>query len=590
MTQPNLVQLARSGDANAIAALMNATLQAIDITARVTWQATNLYVLLESDRVVAEQSAIEFVRQGMTQLGVSWLSSAVIYSRRLGESAPTWVQKIDFDARAIANPFGSQPPAHLDVEENLQLPLWHRPRLFNLLLLTLPLVALLNVGHIWQRYLMGVSNVGVLQATSRLSDRRSASLSVAPTVNADPFKAALRQASRAVVRGQSATSRTEWHQVAAGWWQAIVLLKQVPADHPQAAIARQKAIDYQRNLDYLAKDRLSTADGMTLKKVIAGAISPASIAYNNDRFFAQTRTHGYTMTVYDRNYNPVQTIVDRAKAFDVDHPQAQGLPQGTPADAAFTQDGDVWVPNYHLSSHLPEAGFKHTADKTCSPAENHEPGVVSRLKSPSLRSDRGVQVGAVPTFLAASPDSRFVLVSNWCSWDVSVIEPQQNREVHRLQVGPYPRGIAIDARSKTAYVAVMGAHNIAAIDLHDFSVSWLKNVGRSPYHLSLSTDGSILYATLKGESTVAKIDLRQRKVIGKVSTCAAPRSMTLSSDGEFVYVVNDTANTVSKIRTMDMAVVQTVKVDSAPIGITYDPKTHQVWVACDSGNILVFQD
>ena len=70
-----------------------------------------------------------------------------------------------------------------------------------------------------------------------------------------------------------------------------------------------------------------------------------------------------------------------------------------------------------------------------------------------------------------------MLATNWCSYDLSVVDTTTNREVKRIPLGPYPRGIAITPDSRTAYIAVMGTHNIARLDLTTFAVSWIYGVG-----------------------------------------------------------------------------------------------------------------
>ena len=40
--------------------------------------------------------------------------------------------------------------------------------------------------------------------------------------------------------------------------EAIALMKAVPSSHPQHSVAQQKAVDYQRNLDYAQKNAAST--------------------------------------------------------------------------------------------------------------------------------------------------------------------------------------------------------------------------------------------------------------------------------------------------------------------------------------------
>ncbi len=54
---------------------------------------------------------------------------------------------------------------------------------------------------------------------------------------------------------------------------------------------------------------------------------------------------------------------------------------------------------------------------------------VYRIDMETLKIDRAYRVGAVPKVVAVTPDDRFVLVSNWCTWDLSVISTKKGREV-----------------------------------------------------------------------------------------------------------------------------------------------------------------
>jgi len=201
-----------------------------------------------------------------------------------------------------------------------------------------------------------------------------------------------------------------------------------------------------------------------------------------------------------------------------------------------------------------------------------------------------VRVGSVPKYVAATPDGRYVLVSNWCSYDLSVVSVAKGRQVRRVPLGPYPRGIAVDPAGRTAYVAVMGSADVAKVDLRTFRVRWLRGVGISPRHLVIDPAGRYLYATLNAEGRVAKVDLRSGRVVAKAATGNAPRSMAIAPDGRSLYVVNYESDTVAKVRTRDLRVLQTVRTNPDPIGITYDAATRQVRVACYSGSLMVFRD
>jgi len=323
-------------------------------------------------------------------------------------------------------------------------------------------------------------------------------------------------------------------------------------------------------------------------KTITGHISPKSVdSSGHGLVFAQNMMYTHTVTVYnDRTRRLVKTIsdaVDLSKYGVKGHP---GVSRGAPVELAFTPDGKyAYVSNYSMYG----SGFGGEGTDTCSPGQ-YGPSYLYRIDVARLKIDDAIEVGPVPKYVAVTPDGRFVLVSNWCGYNLSVVSTRLGRQVKTLYLGPYPRGIAITPNGQNAYIAVMGSTNIARLNLQTWKLSWLYGVGSAPRHLVMSPKGRWLYATLNGEGTVAKIDLRRGAVVRKVSTGDAPRSMAISTDGKALYVVNYFSNTVSKVRTGDMHVLQDVSVNSSPIGITFDAPTHSVWVACYSGTIEVFND
>jgi YVTN family beta-propeller protein len=323
-------------------------------------------------------------------------------------------------------------------------------------------------------------------------------------------------------------------------------------------------------------------------KTITGHISPKSVVSSGHGLvFAQNMMYTHTVTVYnDRTRRLVKTISDAVNLSKYGVKGHPGISRGAPVELAFTPDGKyAYVSNYSMYG----SGFGGEGTDTCSPGQ-YGPSYLYRIDVAHLKIDDAIEVGPVPKYVAVTPDGRFVLVSNWCGYNLSVVSTKLGRQVKTLYLGPYPRGIAVTPNGQSAYIAVMGSTNIARLNLQTWKLTWLYGVGSSPRHLVMSPKGRWLYATLNGEGTVAKIDLRRGIVVRKVSTGSAPRSMDISPDGKALYVVNYFSNTVSKVRTGDMRVLQDVSVNSSPIGITYDEPTHSVWVACYSGTIEVFTD
>jgi YVTN family beta-propeller protein len=321
-------------------------------------------------------------------------------------------------------------------------------------------------------------------------------------------------------------------------------------------------------------------------RIVSSGITPKSIVYSGDGlFFAQNMMYRHTVTVYDRDANLVATIEDSIEP--TDHGLAGGsMLRGAPVEAAFTSDGRyAYVTNYRMYG----PGYGNAGGDACD-AGSWDESFVYRIDTRRLEVDQVIGVGAVPKHIAVTPDDSRILVTNWCGFDVSVIDVASGTEIDRVPLGRHPRGIAIDPSSEIAYVAVMGSSDIAVLSIDTADVDWFAGVGANPRHLVLSPDGTTLYATLNGEGTVAKIDTSTGTVTDRVRTGEAPRTMELSADGRSLYVVNYASDTVSKIGTENFDVIQTLEVADKPIGITFDPVTRSIWVASYSGVITTFAD
>jgi YVTN family beta-propeller protein len=400
------------------------------------------------------------------------------------------------------------------------------------------------------------------------------------------FNQGINLANTASELGKKAQSQTDWETVIKKWQDAISNMESIPKTSDKYNLAQERIKTYEKNVE-LAQTNLSNSTSlMQLKTVISGKITPKSVVYSGEGlFFAQNMMYSHTITVYDRQYNLVKTIPDKVDLSKYGYAEYKGEYQGAPVEVAFSHQGKyAWVSNYQMYG----KGFNNPGSDQCSPSSKLDESFIYKINTQNMQIEQVIKVGAVPKYLAVSHDNKYLLVTNWCGWNLSIINTETNTEIKRVKLGAYPRGIVVDKDSQNAYVAVMGSSDIAQVKLADFSVNWLRGIGRGPRHLNIDPESKYLYATLNNEGTVAKIDLTAKKLVKKVTTGAAPRSMVMSDDGKFLYVVNYNSNTVSKLRTIDMKVIQNVKVNSHPIGITYDPEKKQVWVACYSGSIMVF--
>ncbi|MEH2011333.1 hypothetical protein [Nostoc sp.] len=95
MTQPNILKLAKQGDAQAIASLMNRHLYPKGITAKVAFKDACLEVMLESAEVPNRQTLVAFIRKGLTGLGAASIERVKVYGQQTGKEFPAWSKEFD---------------------------------------------------------------------------------------------------------------------------------------------------------------------------------------------------------------------------------------------------------------------------------------------------------------------------------------------------------------------------------------------------------------------------------------------------------------------------------------------------------------
>ena len=302
---------------------------------------------------------------------------------------------------------------------------------------------------------------------------------------------------------------------------------------------------------------------------------------------AHNMMYRHSVTIYDAQSLELKvTVADSVDLSKYGYSKYSGEYKGAPVEGAFSPDGKyLYFTNYAMYG----KGFNKEGHDTCSPASGFDTSFLSRIDLANYKIDAVYPVGAVPKVVKVTPDNKYILVTNWCSYTVTIISVETQKTVKSIKIGRYPRGISISSDSKYAYVAEMGGNRIHRINLEDFSVNYIP-IGSNPRAIELSPDNTKLYATLNISGKVIAWDLTSNKAIKSVSTGKSARSLAISSDGSALFVVNFRSGTVSKVRTSDMKVLQTLKVCSEPIGVTYDSSTSRTWVACYGGSIKVFEN
>lgn len=327
---------------------------------------------------------------------------------------------------------------------------------------------------------------------------------------------------------------------------------------------------------------------MKLIKTINGSITPKSVRSSGDGVVsAHNMMYRHSVTIYDsKTFELLKTVPDSVALKDYGFSNSGEVFRGAPVEGTYSPDGKyLYVSNYAMYG----KGYAKEGHDTCSPSSGYDKSFVYRINRSNYEIDAVYPVGSVPKVVEVTPDNKYVLVSNWCSYTVTVISVETQKVIKSLPIGRYPRGIAVSSNSEFAYVAEMGGSRIHVINLKDFSVTYIP-IGSNPRAVVLSPDNSMLYVTMNLSGRVASWNLLTNKAGKTVKTGDAARSLAISADGKSLFVVNFKSDTIAKVSTVDMKVQQTIKACNEPIGVTYDVPTGNTWVACYKGQIKIYSN
>ncbi|MFN8622811.1 MAG: YncE family protein [Chloroflexota bacterium] len=344
--------------------------------------------------------------------------------------------------------------------------------------------------------------------------------------------------------------------------------------------------------------RAVPSDLLRLHRVhtIRGRISPKSVVGTGDgRFFAMNMMYSHSVTVYDRRFHLLRTISDAIRLSTFRAGASSARVRGAPVEGAVSPDRRfIYVTNYSMYG----PGFAHPGWDHCYPGDRIDHSYVYRIDTHTLRITGIYQAGEVPKYLAVSPDGRWLLVANWCSMDLTIIDLAHGRVARTIPAGWNPRGIAFSPDSRRAYIAETGMGDILVLDLRTLSpIRTIQGVGTRPRHLVMSPDGRYLYVTLEGvessvlhDGAILKLDVETGRVVDRITGLVEPRTTVLAPDGRSLYVVDYFPGTLVKIATGSMRRIQTVHLGYHPIGATYDGPTSTLWVAGYGGEIWILRD
>jgi DNA-binding beta-propeller fold protein YncE len=208
-----------------------------------------------------------------------------------------------------------------------------------------------------------------------------------------------------------------------------------------------------------------------------------------------------------------------------------------------------------------------------------------------------IKTGKTPKVISRTSDSKYLLVSNWHSYNVSVLEMDIGsypfgKVISTIPVSSIPRGIAVDDRNNRSYVAIMGGASLAVIN----HAAWTKGdaipVASNPRHLVMDTSGR-LFVSYNKLAKVACIDAATGKTLFTTATHAQPRTIILSKNHRFLFVTCYSSDYLDVFRVNEAGFEKVISIPCKghPVGVDIFENDNmlEAWVCSYSnGSISVF--
>lgn len=208
-----------------------------------------------------------------------------------------------------------------------------------------------------------------------------------------------------------------------------------------------------------------------------------------------------------------------------------------------------------------------------------------------------IKTGKTPKVIARTSDSKYVLVSNWHSNNVSVLQANDSvapygKVIATIPVAAIPRGIVVDDANNKSYIAIMGGKTISVVDNATWKIERNLKVSSTPRHI-LMDNKSRLFVSYNSIGKIACIDPKTGATLFAASTNSQPRTIMFSKNQQYLFVTCYSGNTldVFKINQNSFTKLYSLECKGKPVGVDIyeDDAKLEAWV-CNyvGGNLKVF--
>lgn len=205
-----------------------------------------------------------------------------------------------------------------------------------------------------------------------------------------------------------------------------------------------------------------------------------------------------------------------------------------------------------------------------------------------------IKTGKTPKVIARTADDKTLLVSNWHSYTVSVLDINYKKYPFatvqkEVAVSSIPRGVVIDDAKQTSYVAIMGGASLAKIDNTSWTLNGQVSVASNPRHVLMDRKGR-LFVSYNKLGQVACVDPGTGKTLFTANTAAQPRTIALSKNGQYLFVTCYKGEMVTVFEVLENSFkeIASLPCKGLPVGIDIfeSKQSVEAWVCPYNGGAL----
>ena len=252
------------------------------------------------------------------------------------------------------------------------------------------------------------------------------------------------------------------------------------------------------------------------------------------------------MSVYEFDQSTRQILREfrfrptKGMGWDYDGDTAIASYEEKPVEACFSNNDKIlWVSLHNAGGVIPIMvdSFRSYPKKPDSIPTKH----ITLIYPASSQKDSFdaplIKTGKTPKVITKTADDKNLLVSNWHSYTISVLElqPEQYpyaKVMNTIPVSSIPRGIAVDDKNSKSYVAIMGGASITVLNNWVWQKEDDLRVASNPRHLVMDTSGR-LFVSYNKLAQIACINGETGKTLFTAPTHTQPRTIVLSKTNNF---------------------------------------------------------